>query len=169
MPPRFLILTIVAAWLACTGFLLHRDVVPKFITYDGPPFTINLEEEARFNEVGWEVNRNGQAWASARTSVKRRRDGTFDLHGIIYDFSKINQPVEGVQLIMAKTRYHIAEDGRPLEVTATISARILPGPAALGETSKDPPISLELKLSGTLEGNKLRPRLSLKFGDKPEK
>lgn len=47
MPPRSLTVAIVAFWLATASWFFTRDLWPRYFASDRPPFTINLEEEAR--------------------------------------------------------------------------------------------------------------------------
>jgi hypothetical protein len=61
MPPRLVILAVVAFWLAMTGLFVARDVWPSFRPSEPDFFPIDLVDEAgRENEpVAWSVLRNG--------------------------------------------------------------------------------------------------------------
>lgn len=61
MPPRSVVLGIVAFWLAVTGFAFYRDVWPRLFSDQAPPVSIELADEARQNvPARWAIVRNGE-------------------------------------------------------------------------------------------------------------
>src|SRR5690348_10409355 len=94
MPPRYLSATILAFWLVSTSWFAYRDIWPRLHSSDQPPFTINLEEEAKMPPLGslradiehgdekigrastaWEVYFNGQLVGDLFTLVRQHEDG----------------------------------------------------------------------------------------------
>src|SRR5947209_6208175 len=70
MPPRSLTVAIVVFWTATMAWFFSRDLWPRFFANDRPPFSINLEEEAKapplsdkviFRRDGDKVRRIGNA------------------------------------------------------------------------------------------------------------
>jgi hypothetical protein len=72
MPPRILTWTIVVFWLAMTGWMFEREVLPRLIPGGPAPFTVDLARETR-DWVEWDVFFNGRTVGSAWTRVEATR------------------------------------------------------------------------------------------------
>ncbi len=73
MPPRSVVLGIVAFWLAVTGFAFYRDVWPRLFSSGPPPVTIELADEARQNVPSrWAIVRNGTRVGRLTTQMQYR-------------------------------------------------------------------------------------------------
>jgi hypothetical protein len=86
MPPRLLSLAVVVLWLATTGWLITREVLPHFRPGEPPPVAIDLVDEAQRHAapVLWIISRDGKRIGSARSWVTyRESDDTFTLHNEI--------------------------------------------------------------------------------------
>jgi hypothetical protein len=81
MPPRWLSLAIIVFWLAVTGYLFWRDLLPQLLPGQPPCYAIELVEEARTERpyVTWFVEKDGDLVAHARTRVEHRRRDVFEL------------------------------------------------------------------------------------------
>jgi hypothetical protein len=81
MPPRWVRVAIVVFWLAVTGYLFWRDLLPRLQPGQPPPYAVELVEEARTSRayVTWLVERDGVLVAHARTRVEHPRRDVFEL------------------------------------------------------------------------------------------
>jgi hypothetical protein len=121
MPPRFLSWTIVAFWLGTSSWLFVRDLRPRLFPSGPPPFTIDLNDEARSN-IGtrWAIYRNGKDSGYCDTTVRQiRQDDTFELHGLF----KLWLGPRGAQQadVVIESTYRVTRDGelRALRTKAT--------------------------------------------------
>jgi hypothetical protein len=163
MPPRWLSLAIVGFWLATTGWLIWRDLAPRFRTGDPPPYVIDLVEEvqteARFrSRTHWQVFLNDRHVLEAKTWVQPADEG--DAYEIKAELTPIStrrdQAVTVGPMHLRKmestTRVTTEGDLRALEVK--IEARV--------EKSvwlPDGPMDVEMFLTGTVSGDRLTSRL----------
>lgn len=82
MPPRWLCLLIVLFWLACNGWLFWRDLLPRFVSGQAPPYTIDLVDENtnRRPWVKWGVYQDNRKILNARTNIEYNpKDAEFEL------------------------------------------------------------------------------------------
>lgn len=81
MPPRWACIAIVGFWLAVNGWLLYRDVVPRLLPDQPPPYSVDLLEEAKIRrpEILWTVKQNGKHVLTARTSIRHPSRDTFEM------------------------------------------------------------------------------------------
>jgi len=81
MPPRWLAVLIVAAWICLTGWLLRRELLPRLMPGQPPPLTIDLAEEAQTkrSSIAWTVMQNGKEVGVARTRIEHPRHDRFEL------------------------------------------------------------------------------------------
>jgi len=85
MPPRWLTLTIIAFWLGATGWLVWRDLWPRWRPGEPPPYHIDLVEEVhrdhRANPHLWAVFEDDRETMQATSWVEHRPDDdSFALH-----------------------------------------------------------------------------------------
>src|SRR5437879_3167651 len=78
MPSRWVCLSIVAFWLAPTGWLFWTDVLPELTPGQPPPFTIDLLDEVnqKYSEALWMVSINGKETHKAITRVRQHLAGS---------------------------------------------------------------------------------------------
>lgn len=84
MPPRLLSVAIVAFWLATTGWLVSRELWPRFRPGEPPPVALDFVDEATRQVVPttWGIYHNNQKVGTARTwVVYEPATDTFALHG----------------------------------------------------------------------------------------
>jgi hypothetical protein len=109
MPPRFVILAIIAFWLATTAWLIYRDVLPPLQSGDPPPYSIDLADEVSAQTISWRVLRTGEEIGTVRTVVRRQPDRTFALEG---DF----RPLKALEILVIdikqlRSRYTVTRGG----------------------------------------------------------
>jgi hypothetical protein len=81
MPPRFVILAIIAFWLATTAWLIHREILPALQSGEPPPYSIDLADEVSAQTISWKVLQEGKEIGTVHTIVRRQPDRTFRLEG----------------------------------------------------------------------------------------
>src|ERR1700687_1039638 len=75
MPPRWVIVGIVAFWLVMTGWLFFRELWPRLQPGQPPPFRIDLADEAQNNiPIRWSIIKDGEDRGYARTWVNFRTE-----------------------------------------------------------------------------------------------
>jgi hypothetical protein len=79
MPPRIVVLLIVAGWLATMSWLLYREWWQWHAAEGAPPFLIDLVDEAAPQAAAWHVLRDDKEIATARTSMEPQKDDSFAL------------------------------------------------------------------------------------------
>jgi hypothetical protein len=148
VPPRFLTLTIVAFWLATTGWLFYRDLWPQLRPGEPPPYAIDLADEVQDpNPIRWTVKRSGTMIGQARTKVKYRADDdTFELHGELSSSDKKKPYIElfggpvGVKLQKLSVMYRVTRTGMLREIVTDAAAHL------------EGPHGLEFQLGAHMEG-----------------
>src|SRR5436309_379300 len=116
MPSRHFALAIVAFWIGTTGWMLYRDVLPQLKAHDGPPFTIDLAEEAGGKRAAahWIVRWKGQRVGSAHSWVQRYApDDTYELHSR-YQFE--NFKLSSLEMRTMDSWHRVTNDGELREV-----------------------------------------------------
>jgi hypothetical protein len=81
MPARWLSLAIIAFWLGTNGWLFWRELWPRMLPDQPPPYTIDLVEEvqARPQEYPWIVEQDGRQVFKLRTRIERLGPDSFEL------------------------------------------------------------------------------------------
>ncbi len=81
MPPRWLAIIIIAAWLSVTSWMLWTEVLPYWLPGTPPAFSIDLVEEAQQgrNLTRWVAERNGEKVFQVNTHVERTAAGVFEM------------------------------------------------------------------------------------------
>jgi hypothetical protein len=73
MPPRGVIVGIVAFWTFMTGWLFFREIWPRLQTGQPPPFRIELADEAQNSiPIRWSIYKDGEDHGYARTAINYR-------------------------------------------------------------------------------------------------
>lgn len=79
MPPRWVVATVVAGWLAALGWLAHDAWLPWLRPADEPAFVVEVADEVAPEHYSWSIFRNGKRVGGAETRFARRKDGRFEL------------------------------------------------------------------------------------------
>src|SRR5436190_9766300 len=91
MPHRLVTIGIIAFWLAMTGWLIQREIIPYLTAEDVPIAQIDFLDEISSPLVGWTVfKKKGLAEeriGSATSRVVRNDDNTYDFRAH-YHFDK---------------------------------------------------------------------------------
>jgi hypothetical protein len=125
MPPRWLCVLIVASWLLLTGWLLYRDLLPRLLPGQPPPFTIDLVEEAETKRapLSWTVQRNGGKGFTARTHIEHPSRDVFEL---IAEFPTRSESlsVNAMRVHSVTSIYRVNSAGDLLGLEVRFSARL---------------------------------------------
>src|SRR5713226_4198757 len=125
MPPRGVIVGIVAFWTIMTGWLFIRELWPRFQTGQPPPFRIDLADEAQ-NEipVRWSTFKGEEKprgyirnWVNFRD-----QDDTFELVGEFKLWTKTD--TSGQPDFIVKSKYRVTREGELREFLSTIALKV---------------------------------------------
>jgi hypothetical protein len=145
MPPRLLSVAIVLFWLATSGWLISREVLPHLRPGEPPPVAIDLVDEAQRHAapVLWIITRDGKRIGSARSWVSyRESDDSFTLHNEIIRMEVNLGFLASFYLRSLHTSYQVSRTGDLRAMHADIradSSLFLAGPRE-GGRSLDPQI-----------------------------
>jgi hypothetical protein len=167
MPSRWMCLTIVAFWLATTGWLFWTDVLPELTPGQPPPFTIDLLDEVnqKYSEALWTVSINGKETHKAITRIRQHAAGSrlgwlsrpladdaFELSIAYREMLSVNQGLPGgVRLVKMDSAQLVTPRGQLLATDAFLELQLRPRP--------DIPFSIHLSLSGEMQGGQFLARL----------
>jgi len=147
MPPRAIVATIIAFWLAANGWLFYREAWPYLRAGEPPPYSIDLTEELGSANVHWEILKKDKVIGHAVSRVERQRDQTFKLH-MTYRFEKLRVVILDIRKLDGV--YHVTEDGDLLGVSAS---------AAVTMKDKRGSLDLDLEMKGRVEDGLLVPEV----------
>src|ERR1700730_15860514 len=124
MPPRWLIVGIVAFWIVMTGWLFSRELWPRLQPGQPPPFRIDLADEAQNNiPIRWSIIKDGEDRGYARTWVNfRKEDDTFELHGEFKLWKKAGRYGQPDFLII--NVYRVTREGELRGIEASVSQNL---------------------------------------------
>ncbi len=111
MPHRLVSLGIVLFWLTMTGLLIKSELVPLWTAADPPIAQIDLTDEIASPLVGWEVFKKNERVGSARSSIRKNDDRTYDFHAS-YTFDKFN--IGMLRVNKMEHVYKVGEGGKQL-------------------------------------------------------
>jgi hypothetical protein len=120
MPPRIVVVGVVAFWLTTTGYIAYRDVWPRVFSSGPPPVSIELADEARQNvPARWTLKRNGQEVGKLRTQMKYH--DTDDTFQFTYQYSnlKLEQADIALAVPSAESDVRITRAGELREQSMT--------------------------------------------------
>jgi hypothetical protein len=158
MPSRLGVGLIVLFWLATTGYVVEREVLPRLGSDAAPAIRIDLSDEATQTvPARWSVWRGTEKVGSLTTRMEHvREDDTFQF---ISTYSQIRVEVAGVRFeapqLTTTIRVGRAGDLRAQRVHGKLAARFGPFDAAA-----------DLDADGTVRAGELR--LASPFGDQDE-
>lgn len=163
MPSRIICLGIVLVWLGFNSWLFYRDLLPRLLPGQPPPYTIDLVEETRTRRpyIEWNVEHAGQRAFRARTYVDHPDHDVFHL---VADFTTPNgeaPPIHGIRVKRMSSIYRVSTAGDLLGVAVTIE-----GQPQLARALKLIAGDFTASIEGDVEGGRLTPRLTLELPGK---
>jgi hypothetical protein len=129
MPPRSVTLAIVAFWLATTGWLVYREVLPAFRTDEPPPFIIDLADEVSAHTINWEALQDGRVFGTAHTKVVPGKSRTFILTS---KFKPENLRILTIGVKQVESSYAVTREGDLRELEARVEVFAGPDRIKLG-------------------------------------
>lgn len=145
MPSRPLTFGIILFWLATMGWMFYREIWPRFIAGEPPPFHIEVADEVGGRVILWEVFEGEERIGSATTKINRGLDGAFELRNDV-NFLKMNLGLLQLKKISDKTR--IGLDGELLSLSALM--RLQWGG-----------VPVDIEFSGVVQDRLLIPKLAI--------
>src|SRR4051794_40370304 len=109
MPSRFATAAIILFWLAMTGWLIEREVVPMMIAEDSPSYQVNLTDEIGSPIVNWTVLRDGKRIGSGTSSIHAHDDRTHEFRS---NFNFDGFEVLGFAVRRLESNYRVTGKGR---------------------------------------------------------
>ncbi len=155
MPPRLVSLAIIVFWTTMTGWLLYREVWPRYRAGEPPPFSIDLTEEVSALPISWTIFQKGERAGTGQSQVLRMPDRTFELRSLFrFDAIDLKLPLlagadEKPQVRKLMCAYHVTDAGRLLGLSSSV---ILGFPIDPKQFALD----IELELHGEVSEGVLR-------------
>lgn len=110
MPHRLITCAIVAFWLAMTGWLVYREVLPMLLADEVPTAQIDFTDEISSPIVGWQVFRDGKRIGSATSKITACDDRGYEFRSI-YNFESLTI-ANLVQIKRMENVYRVTEEGK---------------------------------------------------------
>jgi hypothetical protein len=109
MPPRLVTAAIIVFWLAMTGWLLEREVVPMMLADASPTYQPDLTDEIGSPVINWEILHNGKHQGSATSRVRANDDRSYDFSStyLLNGF-----PVGVAKITSIDLTYQVSDDGK---------------------------------------------------------
>jgi len=162
MPPRMIVLAIVALWLFAIGWMFQRDLWPHLRPGEPPPYIIDLADEARQQAlpIRWVILHGDAKIGDVQTVVRyRSEDDTFDMQSKIgrIDLGRMG-PVEiSATGLISNYRVTRAGDLREMHIEGTISLQGL-----------QVALDAKLNLDGKIEEKMFIPTGQIEFASQRE-
>lgn len=118
MPPRIITAAILAFWLAMTGLLIHREVVPMMLADISPTYQPDLTDEIGSPLVGWTVLRDGKRIGSGTSKVHANEDGAYEFRSTFH-FDQLAVGPAHIRLL--ENMYRVTDEGKLLAVSTKAS------------------------------------------------
>jgi hypothetical protein len=119
MPPKLITAAIIAFWLAMTGLLIQREVVPMMIANASPNFQPDLTDEIGSPLVTWMVFKDNDRIGAGTSRVTANNDGTFELRS---NFRFDELAFGPVHLRSMENMYRVDAQGKLLAFSTKASA-----------------------------------------------
>jgi hypothetical protein len=149
MPGRIFIAGIIVFWLATTGWLFYRDLLPRLAPGEPPPFTIDLADEVSEQKIFWTLYQNGSKKGHVQTWVKyNRAENSYEINAVLKLWQKPHQ--EGSPQQALESSYAITPDGNLRGMAAKFTIR-----------NEQGEIIVEGDLAGRVENRRFFPRLEI--------
>lgn len=142
MPPRYVVATIIAFWIASIGYFIYREYLPWWRTDAPPPFLVELADEAAPLIGHWSVHRGDQKIGSASTKMTCLKDNTVELASEIENLEINMQALAfSVQIRITKLRMiqWVTREGQLLRARSRLQLALI----ALGQ---------KFEMKATIEG-----------------
>jgi hypothetical protein len=157
MPPRWLSVAIIAFWLGMTGWLVWRELWPRWRAGDPPPYHIDLVEEvqrASTHKTLWAVIEDDHETTPAESWVDYSdKDDTFTLVLKFKERPPFRPPAGGLlpRMRFVSSKFRVTREGRlhELEVRVAVNGTFPFFPE---------PIHGTLTLAGEVRGEHFFPR-----------
>jgi hypothetical protein len=167
MPPRWLSILIVAVWLLFSARLVVRDLLPRLLPGQPPPYSIDLVEEVRNGRghVDWMVLHDGKEVFESRSSIlhpERDRD-EYELKAEFRPLKPGERvALHGMLVRSLASTYRVTGAGDLLGVSVRVvgTPQLAQAIRLLGDTDFD------ISIDGTVKDNRLEPRVRLGLGGK---
>jgi hypothetical protein len=168
MPSRWICCAIVAFWLVANGWLLWKDLWPRFRPGQPPPFSIDLIDEVQTNRPYflWTVLQDDRKVFRGQTWMRRRGQDDFELSAE-YSTQPNFEPatISFLKIQRLKSTYRMTTSGRLLslavDVEATPTIAKLPRlDRLIGE--------MKISISGEVENGTLSPTVTLHNSNNPQ-
>jgi hypothetical protein len=151
MPPRMIVVAILALWLFAIGWMFQRDLWPQLRPGDPPPYTIDLVDEARQHAlpIHWLIFHGDSKIGDVQTVVSYRSvDDTFDMQSKVarIDLGRIG-PLQISATGLAST-YRVTRAGALREM-------LIEGILSLQGVGVA--VDAKLNIDGKIDGNRFAP------------
>jgi hypothetical protein len=140
MPPRLIVATIVAGWLATAGWFASEKWLPWLRTSDEPAFVVELADEVAPQQASWLLYRNHKRIGAAETRMAPRKDGTFELSTRLRDL-ELSYGVADVKMPVFNTTRTVTRNGDLLRLDARAVMIV-----------RTRPLGVDLKTDATIRG-----------------
>lgn len=125
MPPRLLVLAVLVFWGATTSWLFVREVYPRMIAGQPPPFTIDLTDEVGANTVGWRVlNKEGERLATAISIVRRVKDSKDRIFELWSEVKFEKMEILFLDVRKITWSYRVTPEGKLLQANGLVKFRL---------------------------------------------
>lgn len=160
MPPRWLSILIVAVWLLFSGRLVVRDLLPRLLPGQPPPYSIDLVEEVRNGRghVDWMVMHDGKAVFESRSRILHPEPDVFELTA---EFAPLNKgervALHGMLVRSLASTYRVTGAGDLLGVSVQVvgTPQLAQTIRLLGDTN------FHISIEGKVKSNRFEPRVRL--------
>jgi len=117
MPPRGFVVFVVISWLASTGLLVYREIVPRWRSGVAPSYTIELTDEVGSPTVEWEVVHKDEVIGRGTSQIRRLPDRTFEMRQKFrfHDF-QFQVLIARLELKRLESEYHVTREGKLLGI-----------------------------------------------------
>lgn len=141
MPPRVIVFVVVVFWLAMTGVLVEREIVPRWRSGNAPSYTIELTDEVGSPQVEWLVYQGSTKIGRGISHIRRLPDRTFEMsQQFRFDALTISALIAEISVKRLDSVYRVTREGSLLGVK-------LSGQAILSERG-----GAGIEVSGDLDG-----------------
>jgi len=141
MPPRGVIIGILAFWACMTGWLFFRELWPRLQTGQPPPYRIDLADEAQNNiPVRWSIFKDSEdprgyirTWVNFRDrdkdpnhKVSKEGEWEFELADE-FKLWTVKKETEGQPDFIVKSTYRVTREGELREFDSIIALKVPSG------------------------------------------
>ena len=165
MPPRWLSILIVVVWLLFSGQLVVRDLLPRLLPGQPPPYSIDLVEEVRNGRghVDWMVMHDGKEVFESRSRIQQP-DRARDEYEMIAEFHPLKKgdrvALHGMLVSELASTYRVTGAGDLLGVAVHVvgTPQLAQTIKLMGDTN------FRISIEGTVKDHRLEPRIRFSLG-----